>query len=122
MAKNYFEASSGARSVRFYALSLKQIQDHEDALVSTVRTEEDAATDPKKLSRDRFLRYLPAFTLSAQRGDAAVTQDDVAAVVDMQNFIHVMRAAFGMADRIPEEDAQSQVPMSPRIGGDSTHV
>lgn len=120
MAKNYFEASSGARSVKFYALSLKQMQDHEDAFAS--RTEEDVATDPKKLSRDRFLKYLPAFTLSAQRGDAAITQEDVASVVDMQNFIHVMRAAFGMADKIPDNEAQSQVPMSPRTGGDSTHA
>jgi len=117
MARNYFEAKSGARSIKFYALSLKQIQDHEDSLQSAKVVEGESG-----LSRERFLRYLPAFTLSAQRGDASITSDDVASVVDMQNFASVMRAAFGMADKIPDTEMQSAVPTSPLIGGESTHA
>ena len=118
MAKNYFEASSGARSVKFYALSLKQIQEHEEALAQTNKVEQTG----QGLVPQQFLKYLPAFTLSAQRGDTSITEEDVAAVVDMQNFSRVMRAAFGMADKIADDEAQSQVPMSPLTGGDSTRA
>ena len=102
----------------FYPLTIGMIQDHPEeikALTRAIKNPEDAF-DPK-----RFGVLIKLHTLSAQRGDPSITEDEVRKLVDMGNVAEVNAAVLGQSGLLAEEGASSSSdPTSPPTGGIST--
>ena len=104
-----------SRTVVFYPLTIGQIQDHPEeikTLTKAIKNPEDAF-DPK-----RFGVLIKLHTMSAQRGDPSITEDDIRKIVDMGNIAEVNAAVLGQSGLLAEEGASpSSDPTSPPIGG-----
>lgn len=115
MAKNYYEAKFGSRTVVFYPLTLKQIQDFsEDILAMREGISAVNSMDPA-----RFGSLMKIFLASARRGKAEITEEDVSAVVDLENAADVVRACLGQKSARPLTADEAALPTSPLNGGKS---
>lgn len=104
-----------SRTVTFYPLTLRQIQDLSEEMKVLRDIDTDNAFDPK-----RFAQLIKIFTASAQRGDKNLTEADIAELVDLENMADVTAAVLGQSGFKPISAEDAAAPMSPRIGGTST--
>ena len=110
-----FEVKFGGKAVTFFPLSLQQLKELAADIEVFARLTQHGAN-----SAEQFAAVSRVFLASAQRGNKAVTQDDVDAVVDLDNLQDIMKAVMGKRTfQLSEGDAG---PTSPRIGGESSQA
>ena len=115
----YVEVEFGAVRVKFYPLTLLQIQELQDELaaVGEIRRGKDPF-DPAI-----FKKLVRLYTASAKRGNESVTEAQVGALIDLDTMPVVNRAVMGaLTPTDTEVAAVPLVPTSPQIGGGSTHA
>ena len=107
VTKAVYTITCGTRTVEFYPLLLK----HAKEVSITEVVDGDSANAA-------YASLMKTFLLSAQRGNPAVTMDDIEAVVDLQNRDELVKAITGRGVKVL--DAGEAVPTSPLNGGTST--
>lgn len=105
----FMKVEFGGNSVKFYPLTLLQMQELEEE----VKSMSGSAKDEAPLSAARFQKLLRAFTVSAKRGDPLITDAQVAAVVDTSNVADLIRTVLGIPPPADKDGAQESDPMRP---------
>jgi hypothetical protein len=128
MSDKFFEAKFGSLSIKFYALTIGQIQDLEEEMKAMMRIEKGA----NPFEPTRFAKMAKVYTASARRGDSNITIEQVTSVVDLDNMLLINDAVMGRIGKdrpSAAERAEAQgdleslpVPTSPLNGGSSTRA
>lgn len=125
MKSSSIEITVGALTVKFFPLTLAQMQELEEEL-KVLRGRENGED---YFSKSRIDKMHKVYLASAQRGDASVNIDDIRRVVDIENVADLNKAVLGQGKNLTTSDtvlakvAEGNVvstPMSPQIGGVST--
>lgn len=114
---NSFTIEFGSRRVTFYPLNLKAIRELEPELRKLAGVGRSAAL----AGGESLATAIKVLTASAQRGNAAITSQDVEEVIDLGNISEVMEALMGNSG-LRRADGASNDPTSPRTGGESTQA
>lgn len=94
-----FVVKFGAKTITFYPLNVKHIRNHPDEVAALMTRGEGGPFAP-----ERFTKLLKLYTLSAQRGDASITDDDVESVVDMGNIKKMNKIVLGQDPYEADDD------------------
>jgi hypothetical protein len=115
MAKGV-EIRFGARSITFYPLTIGQIEELADEIAALRAPEQ---MDGNLFDVERFRKLVRIFTKSAKRGDPSITEEDIRAVVDVENIHEVTMAVMGQSRFRQISPEEAGAPTSPQIGGAS---
>lgn len=120
MIASFLEITVGTHTIKFYPLTLAQMQELEDEL-KVLRTREPGE---EYFSKERIDKMMKVYIASAQRGDASVTDADIRKVVDIENVADLNMAVLGRKKDLTTattiEGSKPSGPMSPQTGGEST--
>jgi hypothetical protein len=116
-APRYVEVEFGATRIKFYPLTLLQIQDLQDELSAVTEIRRGANPfDPLV-----FAKLVRLYTASAKRGSEAITEAQVGALIDLDTMPLVNRAVLGvMTAADAPQGGPPLVPTSPQTGGAPT--
>lgn len=109
-----FEVKFGGKAVTFFPLSLLQLKQFAADIETFAKLSTQGAN-----TEEQFAAVSRVFLASAQRGDPAVTAQDVDAVVDLENLQDIMQAVMG---KRAFQLSDGEGPTSPRIGGESSRA
>jgi hypothetical protein len=91
MLSPFIEIEKGSLHVKFYPLSIAELEVLEEEMKVLVgATRYDFIFTP-----ERFKKMLVVYHASAKRGDPTITEDQVKSVVDMFNMRHINSAVLG---------------------------
>ena len=119
MKSTALEVSVGPLTVKFYPLTLVQMQELEDALA--VLRGADRKPDEAYFSSRRISKMLPIYVASARSRDPSISEDDVKRVVDIENVASINAAVLGRTrDLVSDLKSGDETPTGPQTGGEST--
>lgn len=106
-----------SRTITFHPLTVKHIRNMPDEM-SALMTRGGSPFDP-----ERFSKLLKLYTVSAQRGDTSITEEDVETIVDLSNISKINRVILGQNPDeevvVSNSEETAPRPISPLIGGES---
>src|SRR5258708_187190 len=89
----------GAKTITFYPLNVKHVRNHPDEVAALMTRGEGGPFAP-----ERFTKLLKLYTLSAQRGDTSITEDDVESIIDLGNIAKMNKIILGQDPFEVDED------------------
>jgi hypothetical protein len=91
-------------TITFYPLTVKHIRNHPEEMKALMQRGESP------FAPERFAKLLKLYTLSAQRGDASVTEEMVESLVDISDLARINRVILGShPDEVIERTAKVEV-------------
>jgi hypothetical protein len=118
MASKYVEVDFGPLKVKFFALTLGQLQELEEEMQAM----SGVAKGANPFDPARFAKLVRIYTASAKRGDPSVTEEQVRQIVDLDNLAEVNAAVLGQIGMHPtaSNGGASVDPTRPLTGAVST--
>jgi hypothetical protein len=117
MASRYCEIDFGHVRVKFYPLTIGQLQELDDEMKAMM----GVAKGDNPFEPTRFKKLEKIYTASAKRGDPSITEDVIRSIVDLSNIVEVNRAVLGQTGLLAAPGAESSSnPTKPLTGADST--
>lgn len=105
-------------TITFYPLTVKHIRNHPDEMAALMQR------GASPFAPERFTKLLKLYTLSAQRGDASVTEDMVESIVDISQLARMNKVILGSdPDALVKDEKQEVVaerPTNALTGSEST--
>ena len=111
----FIEVEFGSMKVKFYALTVGQIQE----LAEEMQSLRGVVKGDDPFGKERFANLLTIYTASAKRGDPNINREQIAHIVDMENLSTINNIVLGLSDT---RRASSTDPTSPQTGGESTRA